>query len=1331
MDSGVYEKGRRASVNETLSQTRVARVNTARQRWKEKLYDLGRRNNLLYFRDLKKGSLRLPPTALSAERLQGFLSNRQTLGSEMLFAGGSDPVVVRGKLRAIQDQARANREEKGIQTLYLALGLATWRTPDAGRPPAAPIWLVPIDIEAAGSEGTRMVLKKAGDPVLNPLLSYVLNQQFGVVLSVEDDDIEVPQDLAQGLVEVARRAQGVEGFRADPAVLIGNFSFQKLAMVNDLTALDDVLVANDVVAALAGDDAARQALLPPPGDAPDLAAEDHRPPDDDYTVLDADASQLRVIRAVVSGRTGVISGPPGTGKSQTIANILVECAARGKSVLFVAEKRAALDVVLGRLREAGLAHLALDLAGADRSKQAIAQQLGESLQQIREARDVPAESLHRSFTERRDHLNAYVHALHRPREPWNRSAYEMYGRVLRTPKPLRVLTRLDGATLTQFTATTQHHVAELLQELGGFHHLQTSPWFHLRLQTPADAADAVSVVARLADSWRWFTEVWDDTASSRVTVQELAQWATLSRETHTVLARYTPDIYAADLTRLETALDPGAGGLGRVVHQLFDRTYQSALRDLKAYARANQPVRRPADDVRRIHAQRQAWQSLGYDTVPTLPTNIAEVLQRWAAMTTDVDRLSQFGLAVDTLSPTAWGALLQTLASDSVTPHQVVTAYRIREELRGLGLGGFLDEIERRGLPPEDWGMAWEHTLDRSALDQILAADGDLSRFSQTHHEQILHDFQQHDRDRVVLNRHRVARQHAQTAIAILNAHPDQEQLVRQEAHKKARHLPLRKFLHEAPETLLALRPCWVASPLQVSQLLAPQTLFDVVLFDEASQVLPEDAVPALARGRQAVVAGDRHQLPPTAFFTNSLEDDDAEDTAVYEGFESVLDLMSGLTASWPLEWHYRSRDERLIAFSNHHVYANSLVTFPGRGLVRPLEHIVVPHMIGRDEDMDSVAAEADRVAAEIIRLAHEQPDQSLGVITMGVKHANRVQMALDARLQGHPELASFFDDTKADPFFIKNLERVQGDERDAIILSIGYGKDASGRLPYRFGPLLQDGGERRLNVAVTRARTRMVVVSSFDHRDMDPDKKTSRGVTLLREFLQYAATGGDILRNAGAAVSEPLNVFEVLVRDALQAEGLRVIPQWGVSRYRLDFAVQHPERPGQFVLAIECDGASYHSAPAARDRDRLRQQQLEALGWRFHRIWSTEWFRDPAREIERAVSAYKEALVNADADEAQPRPHPPLEVVKGVDAPTVRGPKPPVLVNVPIDQHSTRELLRLLEWIQSDGQLRTDEELMGQLVQHLGYKRRGSRIEARLREILQAAQRTTTQRTR
>ncbi len=266
-----------------------------------------------------------------------------------------------------------------------------------------------------------------------------------------------------------------------------------------------------------------------------------------------------------------------------------------------------------------------------------------------------------------------------------------------------------------------------------------------------------------------------------------------------------------------------------------------------------------------------------------------------------------------------------------------------------------------------------------------------------------------------------------------------------------------------------------------------------------------------------------------------------------------------------------------------------------------------------------------------VLKHATERPNETLGVIAMGIKHARQVEAALDQALASRPELSGFFAEDQKERFFVKNLERVQGDERDSIIVTIGYGKDRTGRLLYRFGPLLVKGGERRLNVAITRARNRMTVVSSFDHTDMDPERTKARGVELLRLFLSMRPVGGKRLGDAAETPFAP-NSFEADVQTALAAKGMEVIPQFGVSSYRIDLVVKHPQHPGKFVMAIECDGASYHSAYTARDRDRLRQQHLEALGWRFHAHLVNRLVHEPGQEIERVFAAYQAAVADSDA---------------------------------------------------------------------------------------------------
>jgi very-short-patch-repair endonuclease len=531
-------------------------------------------------------------------------------------------------------------------------------------------------------------------------------------------------------------------------------------------------------------------------------------------------------------------------------------------------------------------------------------------------------------------------------------------------------------------------------------------------------------------------------------------------------------------------------------------------------------------------------------------------------------------------------------------------------------------------------------------------------------------------------------------------------------------------------------------TPLVVSRVLPARRLFDVVIFDEASQVLPHDAIASIMRAEQVIVAGDPHQLPPTSFFTrqhsgavdpNEETDEDLVEVSP-DAFESLLDMLSSkLPHVHRLRWHYRSVDERLIAFSNHNIYNNDLVTFPGTSIESPVSFVPVD---GHAEpgQAGSAPEEVQRVVELVLEHATNHPDKSLGVITMGQRHGDRIEAALRKALTDRPDLSAFFS-AEAGPgkrFFVKNLERVQGDERDAIILSLGYAKAASGRLNMNFGPLIHEGGERRLNVAVSRARESMTLVSSFTHHDFSPERLRTtqhRGPGLLRDFLEFCANNGDLARSSNLHTDHELNPFERQVLDALQQARVPVVTQVGVGDYRIDFALGHPERPGQMLLAVETDGDRYHRAPSARDRDRLRQAHLERLGWRFHRIWAADWFHDAAHETARLLEEWQSAVRDSDhrppAPESQVQP-PPAPTNTAQHSELRRGPRPAVQAGLRINDYSSGELTALARWILSDGFQRDRETRVAQAMAELGFKKRGKIIVERLERAFDQAQQIT-----
>jgi very-short-patch-repair endonuclease len=1316
-------------------------VNEAREGWINRLIDVSRRNNLLYYRDLKTATHDF--SGADPGLVSSLLSGESVMLSHLVSE--DDEAAVSARIKEIRKRALTNLEEKGLQTLYLALGMATWIPNDDGRPPESPVLMVPLSIETRGREGGSLRLVKSGDIQINPVLLFAL-AQLGCEINSDGliDDIDYEEGLFDpgAVYDQIKKSAKIKGFDIKLRIVLANFSFQKMAMVNDLKQGADRLACNDIIAAIAGDASAREAIRAGIKDFNPRDLDDIKP-ENDILVLDADSSQQRVVLSVASGQSGVIEGPPGTGKSQTIVNLITSLAAQGKRVLFVAEKRAAIEVVQRRLEEIGLEHIAIDLHGADLSRRMIIGQIGDNLKKIQSTGPVnyDTNSLQK-FSDRRKRLNEYAKQLHMERSPSGLSVFEIMGRLLRLPGEARVTTRWRGEGLSRLDSSSANEVKDLLTELAGFENLylqnDSSQWAGCRL-TDGDAAQiAIDAVSSLSNqTWFTFLAMLDSLfiemgISFPETYEEVKALVNLLKDVSRTLDLYTEDLFIQDPEQLSRLLCPaGRGSLSAFWALLFDGAYRKALGMVRKFRKGDHAsFAQMLEEVSAAATQLDAWRKYNFSKPgPYAINNIDEINESLEALAVDLKTIACFfpQVSFDKISVNELSSFLKRLNSDAITPYRIPRMLQIEKEIENRGCANLLSEIRQAKNNSRFWTEAFDYAWLRSCLDKTLAEDPALAAFNGRTHEEFVKEFCGLDRDRLKYANSKVRRIHAEHAIDIMNQYPEQASLVQGETRKKARHLPLRKLLGKAPDVLTALCPCWMASPLSVSQLMdTERRYFDVILFDEASQVLPEDAVPSLMRASQVVVAGDHHQLPPTLFFASSEEDDEEGNPMPTEGFESILDLASSFLPSWLLEWHYRSRDEKLIAFSNHHIYNDSLITFPGPRGQSAVSHVLVPFYPGQDAQEDSASEEVRRVVEIVLDHAINHPEETLGVITMGMRHMQRIEAYLEETLRSHPELDEFFDHNRLERFFVKNLERVQGDERDAIILSVGYGKDRSGRLLYRFGPLLTEGGERRLNVALTRARQRMIIVSSFDHHDMDPSRCKGRGVQLLRSCLEYAASNGSILGDSGQS-SVPLNAFEADIFDTLTVAGIPLIPQWGASRYRIDLVAKHPERPGEFVLAIECDGATYHSTPTARDRDRLRQQHLVALGWRFHRIWSTDWFMRREQEIERAIAAYKDAVEYADRKVLSD--HPPKEDDSHNDSnydndvlthPLERPARPSISQKSNIKEYSMTELTALVGWILSDGQLRTDEQIVQEMIAQLGFHRRGPRIEAKIMDAIQ-----------
>ena len=1347
-----------------LISTRVGALQRAAVQWKRQLVD-PTRSPLLYYRDLKTGTLDLTPgrtnSQVSRTAVDSLVSGRRVRLSTLVAGeseSGSDPLAdARRRLKRIGQVAQAYLEEKGASTLYLAVGLATWEVPIGARP-NAPVVMLPMSVEPEDAAHREFVLVVSGDAHFNPIMVHSLRTGYGVELEDDEFDLEeLPknfQGMRELLAQVGESITQVPGFEVTPKLVVGNFRYNNLPLVADLEQNLEAFASNNLVAAIAGVTEARESLASKvEGPAADLP--DTEPPEAEFLVLDADSSQHQAINWALMGHSEVVWGPPGTGKSQTIANLIAALVANSKRVLFVAQKQAAVEVVISRLNRAGLGDLVMDCHGGFKSRREFSRGLADAIQRIRSTPAGEYSDLHRQLSESKQVLVGHNGALHRRREPWDISAFEVQTQLLEIPEGATTGLRLPREKVN---GLSRAGLRDLQRDVQQWIDLE-GPWLAQRYPSWAGASpaspDEVRALLELVRSLLEGELSWCHSELSACASQlsltapdAVADWPSLTgllAEIEGDLTKFRPEIYRLERFHLLDVLKPRSG-LGRLTAGLSG-SYRAARRAVQDQVLTG--VELSGDDAYRVMArvvdQCIRWQRFcrSSTVLPRALENADRVHERVRDIVSDLTDLSQKVKWPEllTFSFEDLRFALDTMASQEAVATRLPRIRELEGRFDGAGVGQIVAALGG-GVPVELAGEAVAHAWLQGVWSELTLEEPRLAGFVGEAHNRSRDEFARLDAQHLRRNPERIWRAAAEQAIAAMNEFPQQTDLVRREAAKRSRHLSVRQLVHQAPEVLCGLRPCWMMSPLQVAEMIPADTqLFDVVIFDEASQIPPAEAIGTLARARQAIVAGDDRQLPPTNFFRSQGPDDEEDDPdddaaqdlapALVANIESILDVVKALPIrEQMLQWHYRSRDGRLIAFSNNQIYGESLTAFPGTVQESPLtfHQLDLSPTLGRSTR--SHPEEVEKVVDLILEHARRHPLESLGVIAFGSHHADNIEEGLRRRLstENDHSLDEFFTVARDEPFFVKNIERVQGDERDVVILSVGYHKAANGSLPYRFGPLNQEGGERRLNVAITRARSRIHLVAGFSHHDMDPGRSKAQGVELLRQYLEFAVSGGTAM--GGSLSDEPLNAFELNIMNQLERRGVPVTPQYGVAGYRLDFACGHPEQPGRMVLAVEADGAAYHSTPTARDRDRLRQQVLESLGWRFHRIWSTDWFRDPEGQAELAYEVWKKAVELVDVHDVP-------VVVEGADDEAVfdagsgamaespgRGPRPSVMPGFPIAEYSQRELVALAEWVLSDTLLRTDDELLRELRQELGFRRGGSRINAALMEAISVARR-------
>jgi very-short-patch-repair endonuclease len=571
---------------------------------------------------------------------------------------------------------------------------------------------------------------------------------------------------------------------------------------------------------------------------------------------------------------------------------------------------------------------------------------------------------------------------------------------------------------------------------------------------------------------------------------------------------------------------------------------------------------------------------------------------------------------------------------------------RIRKQVAEMGLIKLVKIVEEGDIDIRQVEDAYKAGIFDVLAREILREQPELERFSGRSQEAIQDKFKDYDNRLKELQCEQAAWKIDQTVVprgdrgVRVSGHTERF-LLEHEASKKTRHIPIRQLLHRASGALVALKPCFMMGPMSVAQYLPPgQIEFDLVVMDEASQIKPQDALGAIARGAQLVVVGDPKQLPPTSFFDRVIDDDEEDPTAIEES-ESILDATLPMFPARRLRWHYRSQHESLIAFSNHSFYDGTLVLFPSP--YKAADNYGVKYSrVPRGCFVNRRNMEEAKIISEAVREHfRHRSGESIGVVAMSAEQRIQLERSIETLAKEDAVFQQWLEEdaSSQEPLFIKNLENVQGDERDVIFVSMTYGPQTpGGRVFQRFGPINSDVGWRRLNVLFTRSKRRMHIFSSMGSEDIIADPTRKRGVHALRDFLAFCETG--ILHKTVREEDRPPDSdFEIAVMAALRDEGFDCVPQVGVAGFFIDVSVLDPGNPGNYLMGIECDGATYHSSKSARDRDRLKQTVLERLGWRIRRIWSTDWFKNPHAELQpiiRELNALKTERVDIYQPEAE-----------------------------------------------------------------------------------------------
>lgn len=1346
--------------------------------WERRLLDLSTRNNLLNIRFSKK-SLRIMVPSL-AEVLSLLYNNKEIyiierpddwetpINSKELGEriSDNDPILEllrkemgNDRLRAYQDSktltsiltglyrsSRLSIEESGANTLFLAVGFLKWFEQGRGAAHFAPIVLYPIKIERKSADKGYYMVSRGEDALLNETLFEFLKQNYGIELPDVTAAIQNEKGVDIKYILAAVRKAVMEQSKWDviEELTINIFDFNRFVIWNDIRTNRQIISEHPLVSSLVSGKLSEEIWG-------GFSENDEFSSADVALPISADSSQLAAIYEAAAGRSFVLHGPPGTGKSQTITNIISNALFHGKRVLFVAEKMAALEVVQKRLAAVGLAPFCLELHSNKTKKSLVMEQLRRTTEVMQKASDDSFIKESQHLDELKRELNSHVEELHK-KYPCGLSVYDCFARYSEIDVPDYSVVKISDEYIDALTPDLLREHIETVENYKSTATVVAANNNPLReigmLVYSPDIRNQIE--ARIDDIQKYITSTQQNVELFKThlgyTVDALSkeQYDALLFVAEFIIEGDVPSCLVSvlssellstlkELAELQEKLDKGKTELFAsfsehilqldvallrsrwieseqkwFLSKFLER--RSVIKTLSSYMKEKGTVKAEdvtalCDTLESVHSlQREYDEMLDYignkfnlkrelkgveaKQLYHYHNRLAELLSVTALLQQDnALLLSQIALFFSNDSNIANGnhtnllndfvseykELLNRLTmlmeqtdaqlsydnedwlksvsailkrwSENIMNLRGKVAYNVvRKQVRESGVDAIVEAFETGELNADNIVKVYRKSLYKHCANHYISQNGALSFFQSILFEDKIKRFRKLCKEfEEITRKELVVRLTAMLPALRKEASQSSDVGYLQKCIRNGcRGVSIRKLFETIPELISRMSPAMLMSPLSVSQYLGknwPQ--FDLVIFDEASQMPTCEAVAAISRGKSAVIVGDEHQLPPTSFF---MAENFSEQHSETEDLESILE--DCLALSMPqkyLLWHYRSKHESLITFSNRNFYKNSLMTFPSNDDLATkvsFEYVngVYERGLGRNNK-----SEAKAVVDEIKkRLSNPlTATQSIGVVTFNVNQQSLIEDMLNDMLRKNPDVekvaAGMYE-----PVFIKNLENVQGDERDVILFSVGYGRDKYDKVAMNFGPLNRNGGERRLNVAVSRARYEMKIFSSLRADDIDIYRSNAKGVLFLKSFLEYAERGKETLMHiTNSAEEKSKDAFVESVAAALKAKGYEVNTNIGSSGYRVDIGVVDTENPDRYLLGILCDGYNYIVSPSAYDRNVTTPAVLSLLGWRTYNIWSVEWWDTPElilngiiSEIERLKADREDVCNDEDVSE-------------------------------------------------------------------------------------------------